>query len=108
MIRSMTGFASAKGELAPYNWGWELRSVNGKGLDIRLRVPDWLDGLETDLRAQLAKSVSRGNVSLSLRLIRGEEAAGLSLNVGTLNTVLTALAGIEAEAMERGVSLAPS
>ncbi|MBL4769130.1 MAG: YicC family protein [Rhodobacteraceae bacterium] len=108
MIRSMTGFASAKGELTPYSWGWELRSVNGKGLDIRLRVPDWLDGLETDLRAQLAKSVSRGNVSLSLRLTRGEEAGGLSLNTATLNTVLTALAGIEAKAMERGVSLAPS
>lgn len=108
MIRSMTGFASAKGELAAYNWGWELRSVNGKGLDIRLRVPDWLDGLEADLRAQLTKSVSRGNVTLSLRLTRGEEAGALSLNIATLNTVLTALAGIESEAMERGISLAPS
>jgi uncharacterized protein (TIGR00255 family) len=108
MIRSMTGFASAKGELAPFSWAWELRSVNGKGLDLRLRVPDWLDGLEAGLRAQLAKSVSRGNVSLSLRLTRDEEAGGLSLNTGTLNTVLTALAGIEAEAMERGISLAPS
>jgi uncharacterized protein (TIGR00255 family) len=108
MIRSMTGFASAKGELAPFSWAWELRSVNGKGLDLRLRVPDWLDGLEAGLRAQLAKSVSRGNVSLSLRLTRDEESGGLSLNTGTLNTVLTALAGIEAEAMERGISLAPS
>jgi len=40
MIRSMTGFASAKGQLDPWRWGWELRSVNGKGLDMRLRVPD--------------------------------------------------------------------
>ena len=108
MIRSMTGFASAKGELAAFSWGWELRSVNGKGLDIRLRVPDWLEGLETALRSELAKSVSRGNVSLSLRLSRNEETGGLSLNTSTLNTVLTALAGIEAEAMERGISLAPS
>lgn len=108
MIRSMTGFASAKGELAPFHWSWELRSVNGKGLDIRLRVPDWLDGLEVALKTELAKSVSRGNVSLTLRLSRSEEATGLALNAGTLNTVLTALAGIEAEAMERGISLAPS
>ena len=108
MISSMTGFASAKGELAPYSWAWELRSVNGKGLDIRLRVPDWLDGLEAMLRAQLAKSVSRGNVSLALRLTRSEETGGLALNKGTLGMVLTALADIEAEAMERGISLAPS
>ncbi|MBV1896702.1 MAG: YicC family protein [Rhodobacteraceae bacterium] len=108
MISSMTGFASAKGELAPYSWAWELRSVNGKGLDIRLRVPDWLDGLEAGLRAQLAKSVSRGNVSLALRLTRSEETGGLALSQGTLNSVLTALAEIESEAMERGISLAPS
>ena len=46
MIKSMTGFASAKGALAPHNWGWELRSVNAKGLDLRLRLPEQLpDGV---------------------------------------------------------------
>ncbi len=53
MIRSMTGFASASGASGPHSWGWELRSVNGKGLDLRLRVPDWVDGLEAGLRKQL-------------------------------------------------------
>ena len=108
MLQSMTGFASSKGELGLYNWGWELRSVNGKGLDLRLRVPDWLDGLETVLRGELSKSISRGNVTLTLRLARNDNAAKLSLNDATLDTVLTAISGIEAKAMERGVSLAPS
>lgn len=108
MIRSMTGFASAKGERAPFSWGWELRSVNGKGLDLRLRVPDWLEGLEAALRADLAKAVTRGNVTLSLRLTRADSAANAVLNPGILIAALEALARIEAEAQERGVDLAPS
>lgn len=108
MIRSMTGFASAKGELDTYQWGWELRSVNGKGLDMRLRVPDWLDGLEAALRTELAKSVNRGNITLSLRVTRKDEAGVLALNPATMNAVLDALAALEGEALERGMTLAPS
>jgi uncharacterized protein (TIGR00255 family) len=104
----MTGFASAKGERAPFTWGWELRSVNGKGLDLRLRVPDWLDGLETALRADLSKVLARGNVTLSLRLTRSDFAANAVLNPGLLTAALDALARIEAEAQMRGVDLAPS
>ena len=104
----MTGFASAQGELAPYRWVWDLRSVNAKGLDLRLRVPDWIEGLEAALRAQLAKSVIRGSVSLSLRVQRDEANAAASLNVDQLNAVLIAMAEVEAQAMERGLSLAPS
>ncbi|MFV0515496.1 MAG: YicC/YloC family endoribonuclease [Jhaorihella sp.] len=108
MIRSMTAFASARGQHASYSWAWELRSVNGKGLDLRLRVPDWLEGLEAALRAELAKSVIRGNVTLSLRLTRHEECGGLALNPAALSAVLDALAQVEAEALERGMTLAPS
>jgi len=108
MITSMTGFASARGERGAYSWGWELRSVNAKGLDLRLRVPDWLEGLEAALRADLAKAVTRGNVTLSLRLARSEAGAGSAVNTEVLSAALDALAQIEAEAMARGVTLAPS
>ena len=64
-LRSMTGFASSQGSLGRHSWSWEVRSVNAKGLDLRLRVPDWLDGLEAQLRSQLGKALARGNVSLA-------------------------------------------
>ncbi len=108
MIRSMTGFASAKGELASHSWSWELRSVNGKGLDIRLRVPDWLTGLEAFLRGELSKSLKRGNVTLNLRLSRDESATELKLNEQALHVALDALVRTEELAAARGVPLAPS
>ena len=108
MIRSMTGFASAKGEHGAFSWSWELRSVNAKGLDLRLRVPDWLEGLEAALRGQLAKAVTRGNVTVSLRLTRADDAAGLELNRQAMMSALDALGQIEAEAARRGIALAPS
>ena len=46
----MTGFASAEGAGFGLRWSWELRSVNGKGLDVRVRVPDWISGLDQALR----------------------------------------------------------
>ncbi|TMV08551.1 YicC family protein [Ruegeria sediminis] len=108
MIRSMTGFASGKGEFGAHSWSWELRSVNGKGLDLRLRVPDWLEGLESALRGELSKALNRGNVTLSLRLTRSEDAAALSLNKDALAAALDALAEAERLAEDRGVALAPS
>ena len=108
MIKSMTGFASAKGAQAPFSWGWELRSVNSKGLDLRLRVPDWISGLEAGLRGQLGKVVSRGSVTLSLRVSREDTAGVLQVNQPALDGVLSAMAEVEAQAMERGVTLAPS
>ena len=108
MIRSMTGFASGKGAFGPHNWSWELRSVNGKGLDMRLRVPDWLTGLEAALRATLSKSVGRGNVTLSLRISREETATELKLNAAAMQAALSALAQTETLAADHGVLLAPS
>lgn len=108
MIRSMTAFASDRGELGRYAWAWELRSVNAKGLDLRLRVPDWLEGLETVLRGDLAKALTRGNVTLTLRVTQSEEAGTLKLNTATLEAMLSGLTAIEARAMDLGVTLAPS
>ncbi|WP_170459363.1 YicC/YloC family endoribonuclease [Ruegeria arenilitoris] len=108
MIKSMTGFASGKGALGPHSWSWELRSVNGKGLDMRLRVPDWLTGLEAALRADMSKQISRGNVTLSLRVAREETAAELKLNEGAMSAALEALAQAEELAVNKGVALAPS
>ncbi|WP_295313036.1 YicC/YloC family endoribonuclease [Roseobacter sp.] len=108
MIRSMTGYASATGSLPPHTWTWELRSVNGKGQDLRLRVPDWIDGLETALRKELTAATARGNITLSLRMARDEQAGSLQVSDTQLTAVLAAMAEIEARAMDAGLSLAPS
>jgi uncharacterized protein (TIGR00255 family) len=104
---SMTGFAARRGVGMGYSWAWDLRSVNGKGLDLRLRVPDWIDGLEAALRAELQKSISRGNVSLSLKVTQdeGREDAAFRLNEAALAAALTALGRVEAAAMASHVTL---
>lgn len=108
MIRSMTGFAAKSGALAPHSWSWELRAVNGKGLDLRIRVPDWIPGLEAGLRKAAGADIARGNVTLGLRAVRDEAGGGLAVNDVQLKTVLDALGQIETAAMDAGVSLAPS
>jgi uncharacterized protein (TIGR00255 family) len=107
MMLSMTGFATRRGQSGSYVWTWELRSVNGKGLDLRLRVPDWVEGLEAGLRTELGKALARGNVSLTLKI--GREAAGdapLALNAAGLRAALAMLAEVEAQAMSMGLTLA--
>ncbi len=109
MTISMTGFAARKGQGAGHSWMWDVRSVNGKGLDLRLRVPDWIDGLELALRGEFSKALQRGNVSLSLKVSRdglGDGVEGVRVNPAALNAVLTALAIVEDAAMSQGVTLA--
>lgn len=108
MLQSMTGFAALKGTAHGFSWGWDLRSVNSKGLDLRLRVPDWIDGLEAALRRDLGKALARGAVTLSLRVYKDEEEAQLALNTKQLSAVLDAMGEVEEQAMQRGLSLAPS
>jgi len=107
VLQSMTGFASGKGEMAPFSWTWEIRSVNAKGLDMRLRVPDWIEGLETTLRARLSKALGRGNVTLSLKVQREETGGSLQLNTATLDSMMRAVAQVSAAAEARGMVLAP-
>ena len=107
MTHSMTGFATRRGQFGGYSWLWEMRSVNGKGLELRLRVPDWIEGLETGLRAELARGLSRGNVTLTLKVTRDSGGdAPLRLNQTALNAALAMLAEVEAQAMATGVTLA--
>lgn len=109
MIVSMTGFAVRKGQGAGAAWQWEVRSVNGKGLDLRLRLPEWIDGLEPMVRAALARRVQRGNVSLSLKLVRDAGADALRVNRAVLASVLSGLAEVTEAAAMRGLVLdAPS
>ncbi len=82
----MTGFGRAQGEIEAISWIWELRSVNGRGLDVKLRLPSGLDGLEAGLKEQAAKILKRGNVSGTLSIKR-EAASGLTADLVALERV---------------------
>ena len=62
-VSSMTGFARSEGEVAGISWVWELKSVNGRSLDLRLRLPPGYDAMEAPLRAALGGRLRRGSIS---------------------------------------------
>jgi uncharacterized protein (TIGR00255 family) len=104
-LRSMTGFASVRGGSGEWDWAWELRSVNGRGLDLRLRLPDWVEGLEAAARAAVQARVSRGSVTLSLRLTRQAGGSAARLDPAALAAAVAALAEVERVAEAAGVTL---
>ena len=83
----MTGFAHAQGVVGGLTWTWELRSVNGRGLDLRFRLPSGWDPLEPALRAAAAKALKRGNVTANLNVKR--EEARLAPDPAALEQALT-------------------
>ncbi len=106
MIQSMTAFASRTGTLGPASWSWEMRGVNARGLDLRLRMPDGIEGLEVALRAALGKALARGNVTVNLRLTREEAGTALAVDETQLDAVLKALDAVQDRAFTMGVTLA--
>ncbi|MDF1734218.1 MAG: YicC family protein [Minwuia sp.] len=80
-ITSMTGFARREGVADAWKWVWEARSVNGKGLDVRYRLPSAFDTPDSDLKRKAQALLSRGNVSISLHVDRDKAAEGsLTIN----------------------------
>ena len=73
-ISSMTGFGRAAGTSGAWTYLWEVRAVNGKGLDVRLRLPGGMDDVEQKVRALAGKYLSRGNVQVSLKLDCDEQS----------------------------------
>jgi uncharacterized protein (TIGR00255 family) len=86
-VASMTGFAQAHGEAHGSSWVWEIKSVNGRTLDLRLRLPPGFDGLEPQLRAGLAQRFRRGNLSATLSVIR-TAAPALRINREALSQLI--------------------
>jgi len=86
-LASMTGFSRSEGTIGPLSWIWELRSVNGRGLDLRLRLPAGFDQIEPTIRELAGRTLRRGNVSATLTIKR-EEAARLAADPATLEQVL--------------------
>ncbi|MBB3591836.1 uncharacterized protein (TIGR00255 family) [Rhizobium sp. BK529] len=87
-LQSMTGFARHEGTSGRWRWAWELRSVNGKGLDVRLRLPPGLERLETEVRRIAGENFSRGNLQATLTLTSGESQLEAVLNQDAFSAVL--------------------
>lgn len=101
-MNSMTGFARSDGADAEAAWHWEVRSVNGRGLDVRLRLPAGFEGLEAGVRAAAARRFSRGNFQLNLTVRRSTGTGALRINHDLLDQVLAAM-----EEVSERLQLAP-
>jgi uncharacterized protein (TIGR00255 family) len=90
-LSSMTGFARSHGVSGPYAWTWETKSVNGKGLDVRLRTPAGWDAVELPVRARASETLSRGSVQANLTVERSGAAPSVRVNTPVLDAILSAM-----------------
>ncbi len=89
-LSSMTGFARGHGVCGSYAWAWEIKSVNGKGLDVRLRLPPGWDAIEATVRARAAEVLARGSIQASLTIERTGASPVVHVNTAVLEAVLAA------------------
>jgi uncharacterized protein (TIGR00255 family) len=103
-LSSMTGFARSHGTSGPYAFEWELKSVNAKGFDFRMRLPPGWDDVELTARKRATELLSRGTVYANLTVKRSSAASTIRVNPDVLNAVVK----IAAELAGRIDAVAPS
>ena len=89
-LRSMTGFARSHGNRGTATWHWEVRTVNGRSLDVRVRLPGGSEALDAAVRDMCGKRITRGSVSVSLNLTRTGSGTIIRLNEQALQQVSAA------------------
>ena len=90
-LSSMTGFARSNGRSASYAWTWEVKSVNAKNLDLRLRLPPSWDSIEMPVRARTAEKLTRGALQAALSIVREGVPPVVRVNDAVLEAVLGTL-----------------
>jgi uncharacterized protein (TIGR00255 family) len=88
-LSSMTGFAQSSGEKAGLHWQWEIKSVNGKALDIRCRLPSGFEALEATARTTLAQHIKRGNLQVTLTTSGSTTLESVVVNEAALDQVVS-------------------
>lgn len=106
-LRSMTGFASVEGNACGIAWRWELRSVNARGLDFKLRLAEGWESLEPALRRMAQARLKRGGVGATLRLSAERGSDGPALDTRALETAADWVGAAVAAAQARGLPTAP-
>lgn len=94
---SMTGFADAQGAFDTLRWRWEVRSVNGRSLDLRLRIPPGMEGMEAAARVLTGERFRRGNLQATLTMESQEGARGLRIDPAALAAAIKLAAEIASE-----------
>ncbi len=87
-LSSMTGFARVAGQWENYHWTWEIKSVNGRALDIRCRTPSGMDGVEQMARKSVKQNISRGSVNINLHLTRDTDSSSFKVNQEMLDVLV--------------------
>ncbi len=90
-LSGMTGFARAEGARGAVSWAWEVKSVNGRGLDLRVRLPGGMDALEPAVREAVQTRFRRGAVTAGLQLQRDAAALAPRVNASRLAAVIAAV-----------------
>jgi len=93
-LSSMTGFARADGVAGSYGWAWELKSVNAKGLELRLRLPPGWDAIEIPARSRASEALARGTVYANLSVSREGVPPIVRVNESVLAAVLASIGDI--------------
>ena len=93
-LSSMTGFARSHGTSGPYSFEWELKSVNAKGFDMRMRLPPGFDELEAIARKRAGEQMSRGTVYANLTVKRADAGSTVRVNEDVLNAILRIAADV--------------
>jgi uncharacterized protein (TIGR00255 family) len=89
-LTSMTGFARTTGQWRDVTWVWELKSVNGKALDLRFRMPAGFDAVEATARTAATAAMKRGNVQISLTVQSSAPEGDLTINAALLEKLVAA------------------
>ena len=92
---SMTGFARVEGSTETLSWVWEVRCVNGKVLDVRVRAPNFVEGAEQIVRKAAGERFKRGSLQVSLNVERTTLASAGRIDHTALNALLADIAKIE-------------
>jgi uncharacterized protein (TIGR00255 family) len=95
-LKSMTGFARADGRQGALSWVWEIRSVNGRSLDLRTRLAPGFDAIEPRIKELANKRLQRGNLQVNLTVTRDAGTSEIRLNEAVLSQILTAAAQVKA------------
>ena len=88
VLSSMTGFARSHGTSGPYTFEWELKSVNAKGLDLRLRLPPGWDELEAFAKKRVAEVLSRGTIYVNFNVKRANALSTVRVNEDVLASIV--------------------